>query len=76
MNKKIFAIFFAIIAALLYAINIPLSNLLLNKIEPTMMVSYLYLGTGFGIGLLFLISRKKRSEGVEKYTKKDINTFI
>ena len=66
MNKKIFAIFFAMIAALLYAINIPLSKLLLNKIEPTMMESYLYLGAGFGVGLLFLISRKKqRSEGVK-----------
>lgn len=76
MNKKIFAIFFAMIAALLYAINIPLSKLLLNKIELTMTASYQYLGAGFGVGLLFLISRKKRSEGVENYTKKDINTFI
>ena len=58
-------------AALLFAINIPLSKLLLNKIELTMMASYLYLGAGFGVGLLLLISRKKqRSEDVEKYTKK------
>ena len=30
MNKKLLAIFFAILAAGLYAINIPLSKLLLN----------------------------------------------
>lgn len=37
MNKKILAIVFAILAAVLYAINIPISKLLLKKIEPTMM---------------------------------------
>lgn len=55
MNKKTLAIFFAILAATLYAINIPLSKLLLNYIEPTMMASYLYLGAGIGIGIVFLI---------------------
>ena len=58
MNKKLLAIFFAILAAGLYAINIPFSKLLLNNIEPTMMASYLYLGAGIGIGTVFLISIK------------------
>lgn len=57
MNKKILAIFFAILAAGLYAINVPLSKLLLNYIEPTMMASYLYLGAGSGIGVVFLITK-------------------
>ena len=34
MNKKIVAIFFAVLAAALYAINIPLSKLLLQHIGP------------------------------------------
>ena len=59
MNKKILAIFFAVLAAGLYAINIPLSKLLLNYIEPTMMASYLYLGARIGIGIVFLITKKK-----------------
>ena len=58
MNKKLLAIFFAILAAGLYAINIPLSKLLLNYIEPTMMASYLYLGAGLGIGIVFLLTKK------------------
>ena len=55
MNKKLLAIFFAILAAGLYAINIPLSKLLLNYIEPTMMASYLYLGAGIALSVLLRI---------------------
>ena len=58
MNKKVLSIFLVVLAAALYAINIPLSKLLLNCIEPTMMASYLYLGAGIGIGLVFLITKK------------------
>ena len=72
MNKKILAIFFAILAAGLYAVNIPLSKFLLNYITPTMMASYLYLGAGVGIGIVFLITRKKASDTGEKITKKDL----
>ena len=69
MNKKVLAIFFAMLAAALYAINIPLSKLLLNYIDPTMMASYLYLGAGIGIGIVFLITKKKAIEKGEKYEK-------
>ena len=72
MNKKVLAIFFAILAAGLYAINIPLSKLLLNYVEPTMMASYLYLGAGLGIGIVFLITSKKADDTSEKITKKDM----
>lgn len=72
MNKKIIAIVFAIVAALLYAINIPISKVLLNYISPTMMASYLYLGAGIGIGILYLITKKKTKKTNEKITKKDI----
>ena len=76
MNKKILAIIFAILAAVLYAINIPFSKLLLKDIPPTMLASYLYLGAGLGIGLLYLISKSKKKEKDEKYTKKDIPFVI
>ena len=76
MNKKIIAIIFAILAAVLYAINIPFSKLLLKNIDPTMMASYLYLGAGLGVGILFLVTRKKEKEHSEKYTKKDIPYVI
>ena len=72
MNKKVLAIFLAVLAAALYAINIPLSKLLLNHIEPTMMASYLYLGAGIGIGIVFLITKKNQKDENEKFTKKDL----
>ena len=76
MNKKILAIIFAILAAILYPINIPFSKLLLKDIPPTMLASYLYLGAGLGIGLLYLISKSKKKKKDEKYTKKDIPFVI
>ena len=63
MNKKVLAIFMALLAALLYAINIPLSKMLLNNVSPTMLASYLYLGAGFGVGIVYLISKKKERNG-------------
>lgn len=58
--KKI-ATMYAILAAALYAINIPLSKLLLKHVEPTMMAAFLYLGAGLGLlvyGLLKKVSGK------------------
>lgn len=72
MNKKLLAIFFAMLAAGLYAINIPLSKLLLNQIEPTMMASYLYLGAGVGIGIVFLLTKRNAEKTDERITKKDL----
>ena len=71
-KEKLIAILFAILAAILYALNIPVSKMLLKDVPPTMMASYLYLGTGVGVGILFLITNKKEKEKSEKYTKKDL----
>ncbi|WP_434309473.1 DMT family transporter [Hominifimenecus sp. rT4P-3] len=54
MSTKKLATFFAILAAALYAVNIPLSKLLLARVQPTMMAAFLYLGAGLG---LFLYGR-------------------
>lgn len=60
MNKKVLAIIFALLAAILYAINIPFSKLLLKTVTPTMLASYLYLGAGIGIGLVSLFTKKNQ----------------
>lgn len=49
MKTKNLATFFAVLAALLYALNIPLSKLLLACVQPTMMAALLYLGAGTGL---------------------------
>jgi len=61
MNKKYTATIFAILAAALYAINIPLSKMLLNQVSPTMMAAFLYLGAGLGLFIYRLLTPKKES---------------
>ena len=58
MKTKNTATFFAILAAALYAINIPLSKLLLPFVSPTMMAALLYLGAGFGLLLYGRIGKE------------------
>lgn len=57
MNMKSKAVILAIMAAALYAINVPLSKLLLNSVEPEMMAAFLYLGAGVGL-LIYALLRK------------------
>ena len=56
MAKKDKAIIFAVLAAALYAVNIPFSKLLLGSIEPTVMAALLYLGAGIGLIIYTLVS--------------------
>lgn len=59
MKTKNIATLFAILAAALYAINIPLSKLLLQQVAPTVMAAFLYLGAGFGLLIYGLLSREE-----------------
>lgn len=68
MKTKNIATFFAVLAAVLYAINIPLSKVLLNYVQPTMMAAFLYLGAGIG---LFLYGKVTKEQG-EQLTKAEL----
>ncbi|MCF0261982.1 MAG: DMT family transporter [Sphaerochaetaceae bacterium] len=57
-NSKLRATLFAILAAVFYALNMPLSKLLLKHVSTTMMAGYLYLGAGLGVGTMFFANRK------------------
>jgi len=48
MKRQYHAVFCAVLAAALYALNSPLSKLLLEDVQPAMMASLLYLGAGAG----------------------------
>ena len=52
MTKRPRAIFYAVLAAALYAISSPVSKLLLVEVPPTMMAALLYLGAGIGMSLI------------------------
>lgn len=47
-------IFLAVLAAALYALNAPLSKLLLDFMPSTLMAGFLYLGAGLGMGVIAL----------------------
>jgi drug/metabolite transporter (DMT)-like permease len=73
MKTKNVATIYAILAAALYAINVPFSKMLLNQVEPTMMASFLYLGAGLG---MFVYSIALKATGktppTEPLTKKEL----
>ena len=65
-------ILFALIAAILYAINAPFSKLLLDFVPSTLMAGFLYLGAGCGIGFLSLFRNKTPEQKIEgKFAKKE-----
>lgn len=70
-------IFYAILAAAFYALNAPVSKLLLLNAEPTMMAAFLYLGAGFGMLILSFFNRKKDSANESlSFQHKDIPYII
>lgn len=56
------ATLFTLGAAALYAINIPLSKLLLQRVDETMLAALLYLGAGLGMLVTGLIQRRVARE--------------
>ena len=73
MNSKSIATVYAILAAALYAINVPLSKVLLNHVDPTMMTSFLYLGAGIGLFLFGIVEKLiGKGEKKEPLTKKEL----
>ena len=67
------AIFSAILAAALYALNAPASKLLLQNVPPSMMAALLYLGAGLGMLLMGLARRAAGRPSAEAHlTRKDL----
>ena len=66
-------IFLAVLAAALYALNAPLSKLLLDFMPSTLMAGFLYLGAGLGMGVIAL-GRKlfRRAAKESRLTKKEL----
>lgn len=70
-KKKMAAIGYAILAAVFYSISMPFSKILLQKIDPTLMASFLYLGAGIGIGAIFLLGIFTKKDQGERLAKTD-----
>jgi drug/metabolite transporter (DMT)-like permease len=73
ISKHGWAIFFAILAAMLYAISMPLSKLLLKDVQPMILAALLYLGAGVGMTVFGLIrSHIMLPDREEKLERKDL----
>ena len=73
MKTKNLATIYAIVAASLYAINVPFSKLLLGYVEPTMMAAFLYLGAGLGMFVYCIVSKAThKASPSEPLTKKEL----
>ena len=69
------AIGYALLAAVFYAVNVPISKLLLDHIGETTMAALLYLGAGTGIGILSFFMKKDKGLS-EKLTGNDLPYVI
>jgi drug/metabolite transporter (DMT)-like permease len=59
-------IFLAVLAASLYALNSPLSKILLDYMPPTLMAGFLYVGAGVGMGAIAIIRKLGKAAKAEK----------
>lgn len=70
-------IFLAVLAAAFYAINSPLSKILLNFMPSTLMAGFLYIGAGVGMGVIALMRKLSKTEKAEmNLTKKELPYVI
>ncbi|MDD6996024.1 MAG: DMT family transporter [Candidatus Borkfalkiaceae bacterium] len=66
-------ILLALLAAALYAINSPLSKLLLGYMPSTLMAGFLYVGAGAGMSVIAFIRKCRKTEQSEmKLTKREL----
>ena len=73
MKIKNLATIYAIVAASLYAINVPFSKMLLVHVEPTMMAAFLYLGAGLGMFAYSIVAKATRKTApTEPLTKNEL----
>ena len=73
MKQRVTATAFAVLAAALYAVNIPFSKVLMVGVDSTMMAGFLYLGAGIGMFLYTAISEAMGKKVVkEPLTKSEL----
>ena len=74
-QNKSKAIMFALLVAVFYAIDVPISKVLLQHVGPTTMAALLYLGAGIGIGIMSLFNKKDREKAESLAEKKELTSF-
>lgn len=76
MIKEKKAIFWAVLAAVLYATSAPASKILLQQIPPALLAGLLYLGAGLGMGIWGMLCSKTRSVQAPALGRRDLPYVI
>ena len=71
MDVRRRAIGCALLAALFYALNAPLSKLMMSDVPPRMMAVLLYLGAGVGVGAMYALHWRHEEPG-QRLTRRDL----
>ncbi len=72
-STKNYGIFLALLSALLYALSVPFSKVLLEFVPSTMMAGLLYIGAGLGMGVVAIFRKGAGNfSSEEKFTKSDL----
>ena len=66
------AIFFAVLAAALYAISTPVSKMMLQTVAPTMVAAFLYIGAGMGMSAMMIARNLRHRNSEESLQRKDL----
>ena len=73
--SKTKAIVYALLAAVFYAINVPVSKLLLVHIGPTTMAALLYPGAGIGMSVLSVADKSDKGEKLDRHPHQGVRAF-
>lgn len=70
-STQVKAVICALLAAVFYAVSVPFSKLLMAEVEPTFMASFLYLGAGVGVGIMYIFHASKEDKS-KRLVKSDM----
>lgn len=65
-------VLYALLSAVLFGISTPLAKLLVGQIAPLMLAGLLYLGSGIGLLLWFLLRRRNAQSSAARLTRADM----
>lgn len=71
-REQVLSICCALLAAALYALNAPVSKLLLDDVPPTLMAAFLYLGAGLGMAALGVFRRRVSPTKEARLTRQEL----
>lgn len=72
IQKRYINHYYAVLAALFYALNVPVAKILLKDINEVILAGLLYLGAGMGMTRVVFFGKKNVSEKEKPFEKKDV----